>query len=176
MSDFNSQRVERAIAAQLSQTFTGLRLTTMTGDIRKEARADMVGLLDALQRGGDIPDDVNVRATQAVTHPIDPTSIDVQIPVLLRLYIQDGSKSVRTARFQHDSDCCRFIGHGLGCDLYWCDQHGMVPTVIARYSSRPSDYQSGLLVARAQPVTEPLGLALSLAREAGFTDEGQVTQ
>jgi hypothetical protein len=72
-------------------------------------RAATVDFLRKLQERGDIPDDVNVDDTQIVPDEIDPRTIDVQLPWLLRLYLQDGLESVRTPRFKHDSDCCRFL-------------------------------------------------------------------
>lgn len=165
--EFHSQRVASGIEAQLSQIFTGIRLRSVTRERLRAVRGDMVKFLERLQEGGDIPDDVNIEFTQAVIEDpdLDPCKIDVQLPVSLRLYIQDGAKSVRTKRFQHDSDCCRFLGHGLGHDLYYCHQHSL-PTVIARHSSVPSDYESGMAAAKLVPHTEPLGLALALAAEA----------
>lgn len=53
-------------------------------------------------------------------------------------------------RFAHDKcSACTFLGHvqcpELGaCDLYFCSQDVFGPTVIARFSSEPPDYSSGL--------------------------------
>lgn len=169
MVEFNSQRIQRAISAQVSQTFASHSGKSVTNGAREAARCDMMGLLRQLQEAGDIPDDVNVCATRVVTHDIDPCSMDVQIPILLRLYLQDGYESARTPRFVHEGECCKFLGHGLGCDLYWCGERSLAqPTVIARHSSLPEEYQSGLLMAMALDITEPLALALALAREAGL--------
>jgi len=50
--------------------------------------------------------------------------------------------------FEHDCDRCIFLGsHTIEetqADLYWHDKD---PTVIARYSSEPSDYSSGICFA-----------------------------
>lgn len=53
--------------------------------------------------------------------------------------------------FQHDA-CpgCRYLGpwgtEGKPIDLWFCDQGGNLPTVIARYSDTPEDYSSGWTV------------------------------
>lgn len=168
--EFNTHRVRQGIDAEMSQMFTAERLGVLNNATLARARGGMVDFLRRLQMTGDIPEDVNVMATRAVTYEIDPASIDLQLPVLLQLYMGDGAKSVRTQRYQHDADCCRFLAHGLGCDLYHCHQHGL-PTVIARRSSEGSDYVSGMVVAQQTPVSEPLGLAYRLAVEAELEPE-----
>ena len=47
-------------------------------------------------------------------------------------------------RYAHDCDDCIPLGQFGSADLYYCDQQGLGPTVIARHSSTPSDYSSGL--------------------------------
>lgn len=50
-------------------------------------------------------------------------------------------------RYVHDCKQCTFLGRYLGpdnVDLYHCMQDKSQPTVIARHSSEPSDYESGL--------------------------------
>lgn len=167
MEDFDTQRVARVIEAQLSQIFSANRGKPMTEPRLAQMREQAVEFLRSLHKGGDIPDDVNVEATQAVARDVNPSAVDVQLPVLLRLYMEDGFKSVRTPRFRHGSECCRFLGHGLGHDLYYCHQYSM-PTVIARHSSAPADYVSGIALAAASPWGTAPALALALAREAGF--------
>jgi len=53
-------------------------------------------------------------------------------------------------RFKHDCDRCAFLGHHNDADLYYCSA-GCTLTVIARWSSKPSDYTSGLVEGGAQP-------------------------
>jgi hypothetical protein len=45
-------------------------------------------------------------------------------------------------QYDHDCDRCKFLGHVLGNDLYWCE--GSDETIIQRHSSKDSDYSSGL--------------------------------
>lgn len=52
-------------------------------------------------------------------------------------------------RYQHDCDKCTFLGEHENADLYFCPQGGLSPTVIARYSSVPPDYESGLVFAKS---------------------------
>lgn len=51
-------------------------------------------------------------------------------------------------QFEHDCKECVFLGryddNGDHYDLYYCDKSNPIPTVIARASSQPSDYISGL--------------------------------
>lgn len=50
--------------------------------------------------------------------------------------------------YQHDCPRCTYLGkskrEGVYADLYHCVQFGAIPTIIARYSDRPSDYASGI--------------------------------
>lgn len=50
-------------------------------------------------------------------------------------------------RFQHDCDRCVFLGafseENHNCDLYFCSQGGLGPTLLARYSDKGPDYVSG---------------------------------
>mgnify|MGYP001443572383 CR=1 FL=1 len=69
-------------------------------------------------------------------------------------------------RYQHDCENCKPLGQFGDADLYYCDNQGVVgETVIARYSSEGSDYQSGLVFAATVPA---LGEAKKRAIEAGF--------
>jgi hypothetical protein len=45
-------------------------------------------------------------------------------------------------QFEHDCEDCKFLGSYDGRDLYFCPGGG--PTIIARRSSDPPDYSSGL--------------------------------
>src|SRR5581483_8582578 len=47
-------------------------------------------------------------------------------------------------RYKHDHTCCTYLGQYDNCDLYFCPQSGIIPTVIARYSDYSPDYTSGL--------------------------------
>lgn len=50
-----------------------------------------------------------------------------------------------TPSFEHDCPACTFLGRYQGADLYHCLIQGpRLPTVIARHSSSPPDYSSGL--------------------------------
>lgn len=58
--------------------------------------------------------------------------------------------------FDHDHDDCVFLGPAFGgprafAELYFCRQGGVMPTVIARFSHRDSDYTSGLPLAEHDP-------------------------
>jgi len=70
----------------------------------------------------------------------------------------------QTPRHQHDCTTCTFLGFYEDYDLYFCPQ-GSMPTVIARKSSKDSDYQSGLFAADLLPY---LGKARDLAVERGL--------
>lgn len=54
--------------------------------------------------------------------------------------------------YEHDSDCCTFLGSFQNeADLYFCDQGGKLPTVIARYGGLGHQYTSGLIFADTSP-------------------------
>ena len=77
-------------------------------------------------------------------------------------------------KFQHDceNDCLflgPFVHRGKYVDLYvHQDAHNKIDTVIARYSSEPSDYISGVLAARHYP---ELLEALNRAKMFGLTEK-----
>ena len=73
-------------------------------------------------------------------------------------------------RYEHDC-CkhCKFIGTFEECDLYYCDG-SFLPTVLARYSSIPSDYASGMWLAKSGECPE-LERALEIAIEKGLFKE-----
>ena len=51
------------------------------------------------------------------------------------------ARTADTPKYTHDCDCCTFLGHVAGQDLYWCPQGGMA-TIIARDGSEGPNYQS----------------------------------
>lgn len=53
--------------------------------------------------------------------------------------------------FDHDCDRCLFLGTYEGRDLYYCEE-GSFETVIARHSSDPGDYTSGLILDGVDPL------------------------
>ena len=65
-------------------------------------------------------------------------------------------------KFTHDCERCVFLGHTLSADLYFCDA---APTVIARTSSTPEDYVSGIPVV---PFDARLAVAYGLAHQKGL--------
>jgi hypothetical protein len=67
-------------------------------------------------------------------------------------------------KFRHDCQTCRFLGHEIGCDMYFCKQHGM-PTVVVRFSDEGPDYTSGLELAKFDA---RLAKAKSMAIAAGL--------
>jgi hypothetical protein len=74
--------------------------------------------------------------------------------------------------YEHDCTHCTFLGTGeyagRAFDLYFCNQGHLLPTVIARASSDPHDYSSGLQLAAIDPV---LREAYERARKAGLAEE-----
>lgn len=137
----------------------------ITDPMRHAIKAYVVTFLRGMMADGSIPDDVNLDFVK-VTH--ERSTIRVELPSLLKLYLGEGFDSPRVRRFDHDCDRCVFLAHGLEHDLYFCPIDVVRSTVIARSSSEPSDYQSGIPVARGLPDSEPLGLAYRLAQEKGL--------
>lgn len=73
-----------------------------------------------------------------------------------------------TPKFIHDCSTCKFLGHVDGHDLYFhasSTPGGFNETVIARASSEPSDYQSGMFGSFG--TVKLLTLARQLAQESG---------
>lgn len=75
-------------------------------------------------------------------------------------------------QYHHDCDQCTFLGNfrtnATNYDLYHCNQSGVGPTVIARFSSRGGDYLSGLVFAHRNT---SLGEAKRRAVEKGLNVE-----
>jgi hypothetical protein len=61
-------------------------------------------------------------------------------------------------RYAHDCKNCKPLGEYSDVDLYFCDQDGNNPTVLARFSDHGPDYISGLTFA-------PTNLALNEAKK-----------
>lgn len=74
-------------------------------------------------------------------------------------------------KYKHDCEKCEPLGEFGNIDLYFCNQAaGLGPTVIARYSSEGSDYQSGLYAASRIP---ELAEARKRAIEQGLIIESE---
>ena len=71
-------------------------------------------------------------------------------------------------RHKHDCDQCDYLGQYEGADLYFCGKS--LPTVIARYSDEPSDYTSGLEIAKTG-LNSALWAAYQEALKRGFIKE-----
>jgi hypothetical protein len=77
-------------------------------------------------------------------------------------------EDVPPARYEHDCDECVYLGHDGRADLYFCPQPLFSqPTIIARHSSEPSDYLSGLAFRKHRP----LATAYRRAVAAGLITE-----
>jgi hypothetical protein len=53
--------------------------------------------------------------------------------------------------YKHDCDACKYLGSTDEVDMYFCEQGGNMPTVIARYGSLGHQYTSGLVAADYSP-------------------------
>lgn len=86
---------------------------------------------------------------------------------------EEGSLHGITPLFDHDCDCCTYLGRSSNDDhdLYFCpqaDENGNSPfgvTLIARFSSHGPDYKSGLVFKDRIP---EIGQAYVLARQKGL--------
>lgn len=97
------------------------------------------------------------------------------------------------ALYKHDCETCAYLGTYNDCDLYYCpvgDLRGP-PTVIARASSEPRDYESGIALARflvcadvgfeafatdgRLALLSALRVAYLIARDAGLATDPAVT-
>ncbi len=67
-------------------------------------------------------------------------------------------------KYRHDCQICTFLGHHDDSDLYYCPQ-GNIPTLVARYSSEPADYASGIAFVGIIPA---ITAAHKLAKQRGL--------
>jgi hypothetical protein len=79
----------------------------------------------------------------------------------------------------HDCSSCVYLGKFQLYDLYFCNQMGNWPTVIARYGNNGWDYFSGLNFSRPyksidgmQEPVEPLRVARERAEKRGLCGGG----
>ncbi len=82
--------------------------------------------------------------------------------------MQKTAKFQQVPLYQHDSTCCVYLGtfHSQThrwVDLYFCDQGGIHPTLIGRFSSDGPDYASGI-----EPLFDFQFVAYALAVERGL--------
>lgn len=93
---------------------------------------------------------------------------DLRLKLFQLLTETDGDKPL----FTHDCDDCIYLGHtiytdtarrAMRYDLYYCVKgNGSIPTVLARWSSKPSEYLSGM---PNSPIYEWPGYPLDVAKE-----------
>jgi hypothetical protein len=89
--------------------------------------------------------------------------------------------------FVHNCPYCKFLGswawRGVLWDLYFCRQGSLnLPDVIARYSSEPDDFQSGLDTAaeiKKHPqvldqLNDPLVRAMDMALSRGLLKDKEI--
>jgi hypothetical protein len=70
-----------------------------------------------------------------------------------------------TPTYRHDCKSCVFLGRHNGQDLYFCEQGGSIPTVVARFGDEGSEYTSSMEMVEHYP---ELKAALRLAIERGL--------
>ena len=90
-----------------------------------------------------------------------------------------------TPKFQHDCKSCTFLGRAeygdQVYDLYYCTQGGVLPTLIARYSDKGSEYISGIgfsepymgIDNKIQPPHPAMAMARLLALSKGLPLSGK---
>lgn len=78
-------------------------------------------------------------------------------------------------KWEHDCDCCLFLGTFNNADLYFCPSDMGIPTVIARLSSEPSDYASGEMIGRTESYPtathRELRVAWLIAKDCGLVKD-----
>ena len=77
--------------------------------------------------------------------------------------------------FEHDCDCCLYLGTYNGADLYFCPSDMGIPTVISRFSSEGGDYASGEMIGRTKSYPtathRELRVAWLIAKDCGLVKE-----
>jgi len=63
--------------------------------------------------------------------------------------------------YTHDCNNCKPLGKFQEYELYFCDQGGNLPTVIARYGNEIWEYKSGLAFATGGPLLEAKNRAIA---------------
>lgn len=71
------------------------------------------------------------------------------------------------ARFTHDCECCKFLGHRIDHDWYVCGTGTELPTLIARRSNAGPDYWACLvaIVKNDEHYGSNRGLMIETAQE-----------
>jgi len=140
-------------------------------NLRRQLRGQIVNTLRGYVENGIIPNEINVNCADVRTDPKDRTRIIFDLPTKLLVYLEDGWPSLHK-HFQHPAcENCTFLVHYKGRDLYHCTQGGRIPTVIARHSSEPPDYESGIFSASQMEEDAPLRVALRISSEEGLPVE-----
>lgn len=75
--------------------------------------------------------------------------------------------------YAHGHSCCALLVQHGEFDLYYCRQNRMIPTVLARYGDKPSEYFSGAWGTRtddkdATPPQIALRIAFLIAKDRGL--------
>jgi hypothetical protein len=120
----------------------------------------------ALPRSPDLT--VGLRVKQ---DSVDKSRVTIIFPTKLAIFLEEGPLAFLPAFGSRHCSSCVFLAHYDKADLYFCPQPGVgVPTVIARMSTEPSDYQSGISVATALEATHPLAIAMRIAQDEGYIE------
>lgn len=71
------------------------------------------------------------------------------------------------ARFTHDCECCKFLGHRIDHDWYICGDLGGMSTLVARYGNDGPEYWSSLvaIVQNDEHYGSNRGLMIKTAQE-----------
>lgn len=87
------------------------------------------------------------------TTPVKLSGVMQQHPIMAELYAEALKRGEDVPRYLHDCSDCEYLGRTSAvqpAELYWCHapEEG---NVLARFSSDPSDYHSGLSAAQTDP-------------------------
>lgn len=150
-------------------------------ELLAEIRRSFIARLKKFQNDHTIPgpDWFDVTYTRVFRDPHDRCKATLRAPAMLRAWLYYADHVSSLPAHPHDCNGCVYLGcipadtsepGSTQQDLYFCEQNGGVPTLIARFGPGP-DYMSGLDVAIAYEKVgreDPLTVALELATERGF--------
>lgn len=171
ISNMSREELQKEIEEKVSSVLQQYYGKQITAETLSHIKYSVTGLLHTARQEGLIPGEININGVQAVQDELEPSKVTIELPAKFLIFLEDGYDSLFAHHKHPPCEKCTFLAHYQNCDLYHCTQMGNLPTVIARLSSEPSDYISGLPVAKEMPVGHVLRVAYRIAKDEGLPTE-----
>ncbi len=166
LEDFQEE-VEKRVSSAM-EPYYGKKITDET---LANVKYSVIGLLHTARQEGLFPSEININGVQATQDELDPTKVTIELPAKFLIFFEAGYDSLFPHFTHPPCDSCTFLAHYMLHDLYHCRQTGNIPTVIARSSSEPADYMSGIPIAKEMERGHPLRVAYRIAKDEGLPTE-----